>query len=182
MSLQNVYFLYFNVFNLLFWFLEPFESQPLPAPAAASTGTFRKMEQRHIDELKNEVWFHGQISRAEAEKRLVKDGDFLVRESPNTEGQYVLSGMQDRTRKHLLLIDPEGVVSYFVYVFKPLLILFFIYLGKDERQNVSVCYTSYKLSLHEFPADYISGKRIGSEDTRAALLNAFILQLPFKLR
>lgn len=90
--------------------MQPFESQPLPAPATASTGTFRKMEQRHIDELKKEVWFHGQISRAEAEKRLVKDGDFLVRESPNTEGQYVLSGMQDRTRKHLLLIDPEGVV------------------------------------------------------------------------
>ncbi|KAF5284818.1 hypothetical protein FQA39_LY04543, partial [Lamprigera yunnana] len=60
--------------------------------------------------LKNEIWFHGQISRAEAEKLLQKDGDFLVRESPASEGQYVLSGMQENTKKHLLLIDPEGVV------------------------------------------------------------------------
>ncbi|KAF5295919.1 hypothetical protein FQR65_LT10350, partial [Abscondita terminalis] len=60
--------------------------------------------------LKNELWFHGQITRAEAEKLLQKDGDFLVRESPTSEGQYVLSGMQGNTKKHLLLIDPEGVV------------------------------------------------------------------------
>lgn len=56
------------------------------------------------------MWFHGQIGRSEAERLLQKDGDFLVRESPSSEGQYVLSGMQENTKKHLLLIDPEGVV------------------------------------------------------------------------
>lgn len=61
-------------------------------------------------ELHNEIWFHGQINRAQAEKLLLKDGDFLVRESPNSEGQYVLSGMLDNTKKHLLLIDPDGLV------------------------------------------------------------------------
>lgn len=41
----------------------------------------------------------------------IKDGDFLVRESQGSPGQYVLTGMNNGTPKHLLLIDPEGVVS-----------------------------------------------------------------------
>lgn len=86
------------------FFLEPF-TQPQPA------STIRRKENDHLAELQNEVWFHGQINRAEAERLLRKDGDFLVRESPNSEGQYVLSGMQGDTKKHLLLIDPEGIVS-----------------------------------------------------------------------
>ncbi|XP_060536905.1 SHC-transforming protein 4 isoform X2 [Cylas formicarius] len=64
----------------------------------------------NLEQLRNELWFHGQISRASAERLLQKDGDFLVRESMNTPGQFVLSGMQDNNKKHLLLIDPEGVV------------------------------------------------------------------------
>lgn len=70
--------------------------------------------------LLEEPWFHGAISRAESEALVVKDGDFLVRESLTTPGQYVLTGMQKTTRKHLLLVDPEGVVSYFF--------LYYIYL------------------------------------------------------
>lgn len=65
----------------------------------------------HLSQLRHEIWFHGQISRAEAERLLERDGDFLVRESTNTPGQFVLSGMQHNNKKHLLLIDPEGVVS-----------------------------------------------------------------------
>lgn len=34
-----------------------------------------------------------------------------MRESQGTVGQYVLTGMQNNTKKHLLLVDPEGVVS-----------------------------------------------------------------------
>lgn len=60
--------------------------------------------------LLEEPWFHGAISRQESESLVVKDGDFLVRESLTTPGQYVLTGMQKTTRKHLLLVDPEGVI------------------------------------------------------------------------
>jgi len=42
---------------------------------------------------------------------LRNDGDFLVRESSNSTGQFVLSSRQDGHIKHLLLVDPEGVVS-----------------------------------------------------------------------
>ena len=34
-----------------------------------------------------------------------------MRESQGSQGQYVLSGMQSGHHKHLLLVDPEGVVS-----------------------------------------------------------------------
>uniref|UniRef100_A0A4X2JP74 SH2 domain-containing protein n=1 Tax=Vombatus ursinus TaxID=29139 RepID=A0A4X2JP74_VOMUR len=51
--------------------------------------------------LRGEPWFHGKLSRREAE------GDFLVRECRTTPGQYVLSGLQSGQPKHLLLVDPE---------------------------------------------------------------------------
>lgn len=83
--------------------MQPFTNQnPPPVP-------FRQLDEQ-VEDLKKEVWFHGQISRREAEGLLVHDGDFLVRESPNSMNQYVLSAMQDNMMRHLLLIDPEGVV------------------------------------------------------------------------
>ena len=97
--------------------------------------------------LSREEWFHGPISRKDAEQLLLEvynystqqryvcfmlgihfgvscfinsidilmiffqDGDFLVRESQGSPGQYVLTGMQSNSKKHLLLVDPEGIVS-----------------------------------------------------------------------
>lgn len=51
------------------------------------------------------------MSRRDAEKLLAMDGDFLVRDSVTNPGQYVLTGMHSGLPKHLLLVDPEGVVS-----------------------------------------------------------------------
>ncbi|KAL4636143.1 SHC-transforming protein 1 isoform X1 [Arapaima gigas] len=62
------------------------------------------------EQLQREPWFHGSLSRRQAERLLTKDGDFLVRESGTTPGQYVLTGQQGGQPKHLLLVDPEGVV------------------------------------------------------------------------
>lgn len=60
--------------------------------------------------LNDEEWFHGPMSRREGEALLEEDGDFLVRESTSSKGQYVLSGMQNGQPKHLLLVDPKGKV------------------------------------------------------------------------
>jgi len=64
-----------------------------------------------VEQLQCEAWFHGSLSRRPAERLLTRDGDFLVRESGTTMGQYVLTGQQGGQPKHLLLVDPEGVVS-----------------------------------------------------------------------
>ncbi|XP_070618184.1 SHC-transforming protein 4 [Erythrolamprus reginae] len=60
--------------------------------------------------LWNEECYHGKISRRQAENLLRNNGDFLVRESTTSPGQYVLSGLQGGQMKHLLLVDPEGKV------------------------------------------------------------------------
>ncbi|XP_062517352.1 SHC-transforming protein 1-like [Corticium candelabrum] len=60
--------------------------------------------------LETEHWFHGQISRVQAEGLLEEDGEFLVRESTSQAGQFVLTGMQGGKPRHILLVDPEGVV------------------------------------------------------------------------
>ena len=64
---------------------------------------------KHIP-LELEVWYHGPMSRAEAELLLEDEGDFLVRESKSKAGQYVLSGVQNSQPRHLLLVDPQGKV------------------------------------------------------------------------
>ncbi|XP_055363766.1 SHC-transforming protein 2 isoform X3 [Betta splendens] len=62
------------------------------------------------EQLRREPWYHSRMSRRDAEKLLVRDGDFLIRESTTNPGQYVLTGMHCGLPKHLLLVDPEGVV------------------------------------------------------------------------
>lgn len=62
------------------------------------------------EQLRQEPWYHGQMSRRAAERLLRADGDFLVRDSVTNPGQYVLTGMHAGQPKHLLLVDPEGVV------------------------------------------------------------------------
>ncbi|XP_073509175.1 SHC-transforming protein 4 [Phyllobates terribilis] len=60
--------------------------------------------------LLREAWYHGKMNRKLAESMLIHDGDFLVRESTTSVGQYVLSGLHGGHHKHLLLVDPEGKV------------------------------------------------------------------------
>ncbi|XP_027870094.1 SHC-transforming protein 4 [Xiphophorus couchianus] len=57
-----------------------------------------------------EVWFHGRLDREKAESLLTCSGDFLVRESSSASGQYVLSGMEGATVRHILLVDSHGQV------------------------------------------------------------------------
>lgn len=68
-----------------------------------------KKEER-LDKM---LWFHGLLTRENAEKLLVKDGDFLVRETNKAEKQYVLSGRYKGECRHIFLVDPSGVVCIF---------------------------------------------------------------------
>lgn len=53
--------------------------------------------------LEKEPWYHGSgLSREESETRLKSDGDFLVRESLQDPGHFVLSVMYNNNKLHLL--------------------------------------------------------------------------------
>ncbi|XP_044846616.1 breast cancer anti-estrogen resistance protein 3 homolog isoform X2 [Mauremys mutica] len=43
------------------------------------------------DELRSHAWYHGCLPREEAESLLGEDGDFLIRDSGSSQGDYVLS-------------------------------------------------------------------------------------------
>lgn len=69
--------------------------------------------QHKIDEkLEKMAWFHGLMTRENAEKLLVNNGDYLVRETNKAERQYVLSGRYKGECRHIFLVDPSGVVSF----------------------------------------------------------------------
>ncbi|XP_018009757.1 serine-rich adhesin for platelets isoform X2 [Hyalella azteca] len=90
---------------------DPFDMQPFSATLShldATTPKSLSLQQRL--QLAQELWYHGPINRKQAEDLLKQDGDFLVRESQGTAGQFVLTGMQNSVKKHLLLVDPNGVV------------------------------------------------------------------------
>ncbi|KAM9114570.1 SHC-transforming protein 1 isoform 1-T1 [Pangshura tecta] len=90
--------------------MKPFEDA-LRVPPAVPVGLPPAQLLASMEEqLRRELWYHGKMSRKEAEKLLKVNGDFLVRESTTTPGQYVLTGLQGGQPKHLLLVDPEGVV------------------------------------------------------------------------
>ena len=64
------------------------------------------------ENIKKQPWFHGTLSRDAAESLVHMDGEFLVRESGGSKGQYVLTGMRNGTHRHLLLVDPQGKVLF----------------------------------------------------------------------
>lgn len=78
----------------------------------ASPLLVRSLAFRAQEELEGQAWYHGIMSRREAEKLLRDDGDFLVRKSTTNPGSYVLTGMHNGLAKHLLLVDPEGTVRW----------------------------------------------------------------------
>jgi hypothetical protein len=74
--------------------------------------TAKKIEDK-LDKMK---WFHGLMTRDNAEKLLVNNGDYLVRETNKAERQYVLSGRYKDECRHIFLVDPSGIVSQIFYV------------------------------------------------------------------
>lgn len=91
--------------NICFFFISHTHYTYTPSEPFALSAEVQRSQ------LLTELWFHASISRQAAEALLKHDGDFLVRESQGKPGQYVLTGLQAQTPKHLLLIDPEGTVS-----------------------------------------------------------------------
>lgn len=94
-------------------------------------------------ELEDQTWYHGKMSRRDAEKLLKDDGDFLVRKSTTNPGSYVLTGMHNGLAKHLLLVDPEGTVRTKDHIFDSISHL----IGHHRDNNLPIVSAGSELCL-----------------------------------
>uniref|UniRef100_A0A8C1JXX3 SHC adaptor protein 3 n=1 Tax=Cyprinus carpio TaxID=7962 RepID=A0A8C1JXX3_CYPCA len=114
--------------------MKPFEDAIMtqtPAPSAS--------------ELRKATWYHGEMSRRQAEKLLLHDGDFLVRKSTTNPGSYVLTGMHHGLAKHLLLVDPEGTVRTKDHIFESISHL----IGHHRDNNLPIVSAGSELCLKQ---------------------------------
>lgn len=98
---------------------------------------------RAQEELEGQTWYHGKMSRRDAERLLKEDGDFLVRKSTTNPGSYVLTGMHNGLAKHLLLVDPEGTVRTKDHVFDSISHL----IGHHRDNNLPIVSAGSELCL-----------------------------------
>ncbi|MED6264603.1 SHC-transforming protein 3, partial [Characodon lateralis] len=105
----------------------------------------RSLAFRAQEELEGQTWFHGKMSRRDAEKLLKNDGDFLVRTSTTNPGSYVLTGMHNGLAKHLLLVDPEGTVRTKDHIFDSISHL----IGHHRDNNLPIVSAGSELCLHQ---------------------------------
>ncbi|KAM9734799.1 SHC-transforming protein 3 isoform 1-T1 [Menidia menidia] len=105
----------------------------------------RSLAFRAQEELEGQTWYHGKMSRRDAEKLLKDDGDFLVRKSTTNPGSYVLTGMHNGLAKHLLLVDPEGSVRTKDHVFDSISHL----IGHHRDNNLPIVSAGSELCLLE---------------------------------
>ncbi|XP_026052833.1 SHC-transforming protein 3-like [Carassius auratus] len=103
---------------------------------------------RAQEELEDQTWYHGEMSRRQAEKLLLHDGDFLVRKSTTNPGSYVLTGMHHGLAKHLLLVDPEGTVRTKDHIFESISHL----IGHHRDNNLPIVSAGSELCLKQ-PVD-----------------------------
>uniref|UniRef100_A0A672YXP7 SHC adaptor protein 3 n=1 Tax=Sphaeramia orbicularis TaxID=375764 RepID=A0A672YXP7_9TELE len=103
----------------------------------------RSLALRAQEELEGQTWYHGKMSRRDAEKLLNEDGDFLVRKSTTNPGSYVLTGMHNGLAKHLLLVDPEGTVRTKDHVFDSISHL----IGHHRDNNLPIVSAGSELCL-----------------------------------
>uniref|UniRef100_A0A673GZA7 SHC adaptor protein 3 n=1 Tax=Sinocyclocheilus rhinocerous TaxID=307959 RepID=A0A673GZA7_9TELE len=100
---------------------------------------------RAQEELEDQTWYHGEMSRRQAEKLLLRDGDFLVRKSSTNPGSYVLTGMHHGLAKHLLLVDPEGTVRTKDHIFESISHL----IGHHRDNNLPIVSAGSELCLKQ---------------------------------
>uniref|UniRef100_A0AAY5KM80 SHC adaptor protein 3 n=1 Tax=Esox lucius TaxID=8010 RepID=A0AAY5KM80_ESOLU len=121
--------------------MKPFEDAILTqsaVPALHKAGSAQ-------EELEGQVWYHREMSRRDAEKLLLDDGDFLVRKSTTNPGSYVLTGMHNGMAKHLLLVDPEGTVRTKDHIFDSISHL----IGHHRDNNLPIVSAGSELCLKQ---------------------------------
>ncbi|XP_077109235.1 breast cancer anti-estrogen resistance protein 3 homolog [Ranitomeya variabilis] len=115
------------------------------------------------EDLRSHAWYHGPLSRQEAERLLQTDGDFLIRDSLSSPGDYVLSCVSSRQVLHFKIIAvtlrPRQGISRVLYQ-----------LEQDQFNNIPALVRSY-----------VGDKRTVSESSRAVIKNPLNRTLPISV-
>ncbi|XP_069607069.1 breast cancer anti-estrogen resistance protein 3 homolog [Ranitomeya imitator] len=133
----------------------------------SSSEAFKKELEEELklssDDLRSHAWYHGPLSRQEAEGLLQTDGDFLIRDSLSSPGDYVLSCVSSRQVLHFKIIAvtlrPRQGISRVLYQ-----------LEQDQFNNIPALVRSY-----------VGDKRTVSESSRAVIKNPLNRTLPISV-
>lgn len=87
-------------------------------------------------DVREHDWYHGAVPRLEANTLLKEDGDFLLRESQNSPGDFVLSVKHEGTNKHFK-INTNKTVSLIFYFIAMLwnFAKIFNWFGRNDRTS-----------------------------------------------
>ncbi|XP_056403449.1 breast cancer anti-estrogen resistance protein 3 homolog [Hyla sarda] len=125
----------------------------MPSPTEALKKELEEELKLSSEDLRSHAWYHGPLSRQEAERLLKTDGDFLIRDSLSSPGDYVLSCVSKMQVLHFKIIAvtlrPRQGFSRVLYQ-----------LEQDQFDNIPALVRSY-----------VGDRRPLSESSRAVIVN-----------
>lgn len=132
----------------------------MPSPTEALKKELEEELKLSSEDLRSHAWYHGPLSRQEAEGLLHTDGDFLIRDSLSSPGDYVLSCVSSRQVLHFKIIAvtlrPRRGFSRVLYQ-----------LEQDQFDNIPALVRSY-----------VGDKKPVSESSRAVIVNPINRTVP----
>ncbi|XP_073436800.1 breast cancer anti-estrogen resistance protein 3 homolog isoform X1 [Dendrobates tinctorius] len=135
----------------------------MPSSAEAFKKELEEELKLSSEDLRSHAWYHGPLSRQEAERLLQTDGDFLIRDSLSSPGDYVLSCVSNSQVLHFKIIAvtlrPRQGISRVLYQ-----------LEQDQFNNIPALVRSY-----------VGDKRTVSESSRAVIKNPLNRTLPISV-
>ncbi|XP_069808890.1 breast cancer anti-estrogen resistance protein 3 homolog [Dendropsophus ebraccatus] len=135
----------------------------MPYPAEALKKELEEELKLSSEDLRSHAWYHGALSRQESERLLQTDGDFLIRDSLSSPGDYVLSCVSSRQVLHFKIIAvtlrPRRGISRVLYQ-----------LEQDQFDNIPALVRSY-----------VGDKRPVSESSRAVIVNPINRTVPLSV-
>ncbi|XP_018411936.1 PREDICTED: breast cancer anti-estrogen resistance protein 3-like [Nanorana parkeri] len=135
----------------------------MPSPTEILKKELEEELKLSSEDLRSHAWYHGPLSRQEAEGLLQKDGDFLIRDSLSSPGDYVLSCVSSKMVLHFKIIAvslrPRRGIARTLYQ-----------LEQDQFDNIPALVRSY-----------VGDKRAVSESSMAVIENPVNRNLPLSL-
>ncbi|XP_040292543.1 breast cancer anti-estrogen resistance protein 3 homolog [Bufo bufo] len=135
----------------------------MPSPTEALKKELEEELKLSSEDLRSHAWYHGPLSRQEAERLLQKDGDFLIRDSLSSPGDYVLSCVSSTQVLHFKIIAvtlrPRRGFSRVLYQ-----------LEQDQFDNIPALVRSY-----------VGDRKPLSESSRAIIVNPINRTVPLSM-